>query len=58
MADLDRKRVKARLKEIGEGDWAAEAVTKTIDEVQAAVMIAIVAATSASASTAAGAGSS
>jgi hypothetical protein len=57
-ADLDRKRVKARLEEIGEGDWAAAAVTKTIDEVQAAVMIAIVAATSASASTAGGAGSS
>ncbi|GIE96378.1 GOLPH3/VPS74 family protein [Paractinoplanes rishiriensis] len=45
--DLDRKRVKARLKQIGEGAWAAEAVRKTIEEIQAAVMVAIVASTTA-----------
>jgi hypothetical protein len=45
--DLDRKLVKARLKEIGEGAWAAEAVRKTIEEIQAAVMLAIVASTTA-----------
>ena len=44
---LDRKRVKTRLKEIGEGAWAAQAVRKTIEEIQAAVMIAIVASTTA-----------
>jgi hypothetical protein len=43
--DLDRKRVKARLKEIGEGAWAAEAVRKSIEEIQAAIMVAIVAST-------------
>ena len=47
LADLDRKRVKARLKEISEGAWAAEAVRKTIEEIQAAVMVAIVASTTA-----------
>jgi len=46
-ADLDRKRVKARLKEISAGDWAAAAVKKSIEAVQAAVMAAIVASTSA-----------
>lgn len=46
-ADLDRTRVKARLKEISEGAWAAEAVRKTIEEIQAAVMVAIVASTTA-----------
>jgi hypothetical protein len=46
-ADLDRRQVKARLKEVGEGSWAAEAVRKTIDEIQAAIMIAIVASTTA-----------
>ena len=45
--DLDRRMVKARLKEIGEGAWAAAAVKKTIDEIQAAVMVAIVASTTA-----------
>jgi hypothetical protein len=44
-ADLDRKLVKARLKEISEGSWAAAAVKKTIDEIQAAVMVAVVAST-------------
>jgi hypothetical protein len=47
--DLERRRVKARLKEIGEGAWAADAVRKTIEEIQAAVMIAIVASTTAAA---------
>jgi len=46
-ADLDRRRVKARLKEIGEGAWAAAAVRKSIEEIQAAVLIAIVASTTA-----------
>jgi hypothetical protein len=46
--DLDRKQVKGRLKEIGEGSWAADAVKQTIEQIQAAVMIAVVAATSAS----------
>ncbi|MCM4081753.1 GOLPH3/VPS74 family protein [Paractinoplanes hotanensis] len=46
-ADLDRKVVKTRLREISEGAWAAEAVKKTIDEIQAAVMVAIVASTTA-----------
>jgi hypothetical protein len=44
---LDRKQVKARLKEIGEGAWAADAVRKTIEEIQAAVMVAIIASTTA-----------
>jgi hypothetical protein len=47
LGDLDRKRVKARLKEIGEGAWAADAVRKTIEEIQAAVMVAIIASTTA-----------
>jgi hypothetical protein len=42
-AGEDRKRVVARLKEIGEGAWAADAVRKTIEEIQAAVMVAVVA---------------
>ncbi|XVV12840.1 GOLPH3/VPS74 family protein [Actinoplanes sp. CA-131856] len=46
-ADLDRKRVQARLREIGEGAWAAAAVKKTLEEIQAAVMVAIVAAATA-----------
>jgi hypothetical protein len=44
-ADLDRKRVKARLAEISQGEWAAKAVKATIEEIQAAILIAIVAAT-------------
>jgi Golgi phosphoprotein 3 (GPP34) len=47
-ADLDRRQVRARLKEISEGAWAAEAVKKTIAEVQAAVTTAVIAATTAS----------
>jgi hypothetical protein len=46
-ADLDRRQVKARLKEIGDGAWAAQAVKKTIEEIQSAVMVAIVASTTA-----------
>jgi hypothetical protein len=49
-ADLDRKQVKARLKEIGQGAWAATAVKKTIEEIQAAVTVAIVASTTAASS--------
>jgi hypothetical protein len=48
-ADLDRKRVKARLKEISQGEWAATAVRATIEEIQSAILIAIVAATTAGA---------
>ena len=48
-ADLDRPRVKARLKEIGEGAWAAAAVKKAIQDVQAAVTASVIAATAASA---------
>jgi Golgi phosphoprotein 3 GPP34 len=44
-ADLDRKRVKARLQEISQGEWAAAAVRATIEEIQSAILIAIVAAT-------------
>jgi Golgi phosphoprotein 3 GPP34 len=47
LGDLDRRQVKARLKEIGEGSWAADAVRKTIEEIQAAMMVAIVASTTA-----------
>jgi hypothetical protein len=54
-ADLDRKQVKARLKEISEGSWAAAAVKKTIDEIQSAVMVAVIAA-SAGVTCAAGSG--
>ncbi|MDI6099020.1 GPP34 family phosphoprotein [Actinoplanes sp. NEAU-A12] len=40
--DMDRKQVRARLAEIGEGDWAAEAVRKVIRDVQVAVAAAVV----------------
>jgi hypothetical protein len=46
-SDLDQKLVKARLKEIGEGSWAAAAVRRTIEEIQAAVLVAIIASTTA-----------
>jgi len=49
---LDRERAKERLKEISAGDWAATAVRKTIEEVQTAVIVAVVAASAVSASTA------
>jgi Golgi phosphoprotein 3 GPP34 len=41
--DLDRKQVKARLKEIGQGAWAATAVKKSIEEIQSAIMVAVIA---------------
>lgn len=41
-ADLDRKMVRARLREISEGEWAAEAVHRTIRDVQMAVAAAVV----------------
>ncbi|MFF5295033.1 GOLPH3/VPS74 family protein [Paractinoplanes globisporus] len=47
LGGVDPKQVKARLKEIGEGSWAADAVRKTIEEIQAAVMVAIIASTTA-----------
>jgi len=43
-AGLDRKRVQARLKEISEGAWAAAAVKKTIEEIEAVMLITVVAA--------------
>lgn len=49
--DLDRKAVKARLKEISVGAWAAKAVQKTIEEIQTAVLVSVVAASNVSAST-------
>ena len=39
--------VKTRLKEISEGAWAADAVRKAIEEIQTAVMLAIIASTTA-----------
>lgn len=48
---LDRERAKARLAEISAGDWAATAVRKTIEEVQTAVVVAVVAASAVSAAT-------
>lgn len=44
-ADLDRRQVKARLKEIGEGAWAATAVKKSIEEIQMVIMVAVMAST-------------
>ena len=49
--DLDRKQVKARLKEISAGDWAATAVKKAIEDIQTAILVAIVAASSTAAVT-------
>jgi hypothetical protein len=48
--DLPRRQVKARLNEIRQGAWAAEAVKKAIDDVQAAVVAATAAATTAASS--------
>jgi hypothetical protein len=45
--DLERKLVRRRLKEISEGDWAAAAVRKAIQDVQAAIMAGAVAASTA-----------
>ncbi|MEV4640814.1 GPP34 family phosphoprotein [Actinoplanes sp. NPDC049548] len=49
--DLDRKQVRRRLKEVSEGAWAAAAVKKTIQSIQAATIAAAVAASSAAAAT-------
>ncbi len=46
-ADLPRGQVRARLKELSAGDWAAVAVKKAIEEVQAAVLAAAVVASTA-----------
>jgi Golgi phosphoprotein 3 (GPP34) len=40
-ADLPRDRVKDRLKQISEGDWAASAVKKAVEEMEAAIMVAV-----------------
>lgn len=45
----DRRAVKRRAQEIAEGDWAADAVKKAVQEVQAAVTGAILASTAAGA---------
>jgi hypothetical protein len=39
--DLPKDRVKTRLKEISEGDWAATATKKAVEEMEAAVMVAV-----------------
>ena len=39
---LNKIRVKARLKEISDGEWAAAGVRKAIEEMEAAVMVAII----------------
>jgi hypothetical protein len=39
---VDKKAVKQRAKEISESEWAAEAVRKAVQEMQAAVTAAIV----------------
>jgi hypothetical protein len=49
--DLDRDLVKTRLKEISQGAWAADAVKKAIEEIQLAIIMTVVAATSATATT-------
>ena len=49
---LDQRRAKARLREISAGDWAATAVRKTIEEIQTAVIVAVLAASTVSAATA------
>ncbi|GAA2665517.1 MULTISPECIES: GPP34 family phosphoprotein [Actinosynnema] len=38
LPDVPKDRLKARLKEIGEGAWASEAVRKAIDEIQLALV--------------------
>jgi Golgi phosphoprotein 3 (GPP34) len=48
-ADLDRMQVKVRLKAISQDSWAATAVRATIEEIQAAILVAVVAATTAGA---------
>ena len=48
---LDRKRAKERLLEISAGDWAATAVRKTIEEIQTAVIVSVLAASTVGAAT-------
>jgi hypothetical protein len=48
---LDRERVVERLREISAGDWAASAVRQTVEELQTAVIVAVVAASTVSAAT-------
>lgn len=43
--DQPKKQVRERGREVASGDWGAAAVTKAVQEVQAAVMAAVVAAT-------------
>lgn len=45
--DQPKKQVRERGREVASGDWGAAAVTKAVQEVQAAVMAAVVAATTA-----------
>ena len=45
VAREDKKRVQARAKEIAEGAWAADAVRRAVDSVNAATMAAVTAAT-------------
>jgi hypothetical protein len=44
----DKRAARRRAKEIAEGDWAADAVRGAVQEVQTAVTVAVVAATSGS----------
>ncbi|WP_433723461.1 GOLPH3/VPS74 family protein [Actinoplanes sp. CA-051413] len=48
---LDRKRVDERLREISAGDLTAAAVRQTVEEIQTAVIVAVVAASAVSAAT-------
>lgn len=41
LPDLDKKGLTARAKEIGEGDWGGDAVAKAIQDVEAAVTVAV-----------------
>lgn len=50
--DLSKRELRARAEAIAKGDWASAAVRRTIEEMNAAVMTAIVAATVASAGSA------
>ncbi len=50
-ADLDREHVKARLAKIGEGQWAADAIRKTIEQIETAITAAVIAATTAATTT-------
>jgi hypothetical protein len=45
--DVDRKQLKARMKELSEGQWTSDAVRKAIQSIQAGVAAATVAATTA-----------